>query len=107
MAILIALVGLYFMLRELIPLLNAKRTGVIRTRGHTRKRIERSVDPERFEGLCRQRFQGMGLGLVIIGLGVLWLLIGIWALIPALIVSAWAAARARKPKKKAVADEFA
>lgn len=106
MHILLGLVGLFFILRELIPLMNARRTGVIHTRGHSRKRVERAVEPERFEGLCRKRHEGIKLGLVVIGLGVVWFLIGFWALIPALIVSLWAAARARKPRPKPVADEF-
>ena len=53
MHILLGLVGLFFILRELIPLLNARRTGVIHTRGHSRKRVERAAEPGRFEGLCR------------------------------------------------------
>ena len=106
MHILLGLVGLYFILRELIPQLNAKRTGVIHTRGHNRKRVERVAEPERFEALCRQRYEGMVLGLAIMGLGIVWFLIGIWAVIPAMVVSGWAATRARRRRPIPVADEF-
>ena len=106
MPYLLGLVGLFFILRELGPLMNARRLGVIYTRGHRRTRVERGYEPDRFEGLCRKRHEGIRLGLVIIGLGVVWFLVGIWALIPAILVSLWAAARARKPRPKPVADEF-
>ncbi len=45
---------------------------MIQTRGHRRVKVERATEPERFRGLCRQRFRGMGLGLLVIGVGVIW-----------------------------------
>ena len=90
--------GAFLILKELIPLLLALSSGVIRTRGHNRKSVEKAGDPERFRSLCRQRFKAMGLGLLVIATGVLWYFLGIFALIPSFIIGAVMAANARKPK---------
>jgi|JI102314A2RNA_FD_contig_61_72991_length_649_multi_1_in_0_out_0_2 hypothetical protein len=52
------LAGLFLMLRSLLPWLEAQRSGAVKTRGVRPQRIERTVDPERFKGLCRQRLSG-------------------------------------------------
>ncbi len=65
--------GLFLILKELLPWLEAKRTGVIHTRGHRRVKVGKAVDPERFQGLCRQRVRSMGLGLIVIAFGFGWL----------------------------------
>lgn len=103
-----SLAGLYLILRELFPLMGAWKTGVIRTRGHNPKKVSRADEPERFASLCRNRYNGMGIGLLAIGFGILWIFFGLFALIPAVIVSLVLAARARKPKaaKTVVVDEF-
>jgi hypothetical protein len=64
--------GLFLILKELAPLLGALSSGVIHTRGHRRQKVERAVDPERFKALCRNRYKGIGLGLLAIAVGVGW-----------------------------------
>ncbi|MND70855.1 hypothetical protein D3C80_623720 [compost metagenome] len=64
--------GLFLMLRELLPLLKARQTGVIRSTGHAGRRIERAVDPERFEGLCRARLKAASAGGLLALGGVVW-----------------------------------
>ncbi|WP_312783134.1 hypothetical protein [Brevundimonas sp.] len=64
--------GLFLMLRELLPLLKARQTGVIRSKGHAGRRIERAVDPERFEGLCRARLKAAGAGGLLAVGGLVW-----------------------------------
>ena len=63
--------GLFLMLRELL-LLKARQTGVIRSKGHAGRRIERAVDPERFEGLCRARLKAAGAGGLLAVGGLVW-----------------------------------
>ena len=60
-----ALAGLFLMLRSLMPWLQARRTGVIRTLGARPQRVERATDPERFEALCRNRLSALVPGLAI------------------------------------------
>lgn len=69
--------GVVLILKELIPLLNAQASGVIYSRGHSRKRVERALDPERFAALCRNRWKAMGLGGLAIAIGVGWLALGV------------------------------
>jgi hypothetical protein len=67
--------GLFLMLREGLPLLRAYQTGVIRTRGHRPRDILRADEPERFNGLIKQRLKlagGAGV-LVLAGMGYLLL----------------------------------
>ena len=41
--------GLFLIMRELVPLLRARSSGVVYTKGHARRRVARADDPERFE----------------------------------------------------------
>ncbi|WEK57425.1 MAG: hypothetical protein P0Y52_12895 [Candidatus Brevundimonas phytovorans] len=68
----VVLGGLVLILREGWPLLEAQRTGVIRSKGYSARRIERSAEPERFEALCRTRRQAVGAGALAVLGGVFW-----------------------------------
>ena len=50
-----SLAGLYLILRDLFPWMEAQRSGVLRTRGHNPRRVLRSEEPERFRALLRNR----------------------------------------------------
>ena len=54
-----ALAGLFLMLRSFLPWLEAQRSGVIKTQGHRPQKVERKVEPERFQALCRHRLGGV------------------------------------------------
>ncbi|RZJ02750.1 MAG: ABC transporter ATP-binding protein [Brevundimonas sp.] len=101
--------GLFLILRDLFPWLEAKRSGVLKTRGYSPKRVLRSEDPERFKGYLRNRVDGMVIGLLAIGFGIGWVLFGLFALILIVPIGAIMTAMNRRGKKKArvVADEFA
>lgn len=71
------LAGVFLILRELIPLLQARSSGVVYTKGHARRRVARADDPERFQALCRGRFKAMGLGAVIIAIALAWLVVNL------------------------------
>ncbi len=71
------LAGLFLILRELIPLLQAQSSGVVYTKGHNRRRVVRADDPERFQALCRGRFKAMGLGAIIIAIALAWLVVNL------------------------------
>ncbi|MFC5389424.1 hypothetical protein U0030_13280 [Brevundimonas bullata] len=71
------LAGLFLILRELVPLLQARSSGVVYTKGHSRRRVARADDPERFQALCRGRFKAMGLGAVIIAIALAWLAVNL------------------------------
>jgi uncharacterized membrane protein len=58
-----ALAGVFLMLRSLLPWLEARRSGVIKTQGARVQRIERSAEPDRFDALCRKRLGGVLPGL--------------------------------------------
>ena len=77
MQFLLMVAGVILILKELIPVLQAQASGVIYSRGHSRKRVERAVDPERFRALCRNRWKAMSLGLLAIGIGIGWLCLGV------------------------------
>ncbi|MFK0300326.1 hypothetical protein ACIQTU_14035 [Brevundimonas sp. NPDC090276] len=64
-------------MRELVPLLRARSSGVVYTKGHARRRVARADDPERFEALCRTRFKAMGLGAIVIAVGLGWLVVNL------------------------------
>ena len=100
------LAGIIMVLRELIPLLAAHSSGRIRARGHGKKIVLRTEEPERFKALCRNRVNAMGIGFLAMGFGVLWAFFHIFALIPALIVGGVMAANARKPRRPSAADAF-
>jgi len=67
--------GLFVMLREGLPLFEARRTGVIRSKGHSARRIERSAEPERFTALCRARLRAVGAGALVAFSGTVWTVI--------------------------------
>ena len=73
----VIVVGLFLIMRELIPLLQARSSGVVYTKGHARRRVARADDPERFEALCRNRFKSMGLGVLVVAIGLGWLLVNL------------------------------
>ena len=64
--------GLFLMLRDGLPLLEARRTGAIRSKGHSPRRIELSAEPERFEALCRARQKAVGAGALVALGGAVW-----------------------------------
>ncbi len=68
------LAGLFLILKDLVPLTAALGTGAIQTRGHRRQKVERATDPQRFRNLCRNRYRGIGLGLVVVAAGIGWAL---------------------------------
>ena len=100
------LAGLYLILKELIPLIGAWNSGVIRTRGYRPVKVARAVEPERFKGLCRQYVNRMGLGFLAIAFGICWAFFWLLALIPAVIASLMLASNARRPRQVRVADTF-
>jgi hypothetical protein len=65
--------GLLLLLRELIPWMEAARTGTIRTRGTRAQTVSRAEDPERFKALLQRRFSAAGPGALFIIGGLVWL----------------------------------
>ena len=63
------LAGLLLVLRELLPLMQARRSGVIYTQGPRREKVARDTDPDRFEALCRKRRKAMTPGLILLAIG--------------------------------------
>lgn len=61
--------GLYLGLRDLLPYLGAKRSGVITRKGARAVRVRRDEDPERFDQLLANRAKGtaVGFGLAMAG----------------------------------------
>ena len=104
----IFLAGLYLLLRDLIPWLKSQQTGETRTKAYNSKKVLRSEEPERFVALQKNRTDGIVLGLMVIGVGLAWLLFGIFSLVlllPIGAVMAYTRKRAQK-RMKAVANEF-
>lgn len=101
--------GIYLILRDLFPWLEAQRTGVLKTRGYTPKRVLRSEEPDRFKAYLRNRVDGMIIGLLAIGFGICWTFFGLFALILIVPIGAIMTMMNNRGKKKAkvVADEFA
>ncbi len=64
------LAGLFLGLRDLFPLLAAKRSGVIVRKGARAVRVERGADPEGFARLLANRSKGttVGFGIAMLGL---------------------------------------
>ena len=104
-----SLAGLYLILRDLFPWLEAQRSGVLRTRGYNRKRVLRAEDHERFRALLRNRVDGMIIGLLAVGVGICWAFFGLFALILIFPIAAIMTGMSKRGKTKAkvVADEFA
>ena len=100
--------GLVLILRELIPFLQSQRTGVVHSRGHNRKRVLRAEEPLRFKALLRNRTDGMIIGLMVIGMGVAWRFVGLFALLLILPIGALMTAMSKRSTKKArvVSEEF-
>ncbi len=65
--------GLAMLLTQGLPLLAARRSGVLISKAYGAPRIERAADPERFETLFRQRRNALGLPLILIGVGAVFL----------------------------------
>ncbi|MDZ4362023.1 hypothetical protein [Brevundimonas sp.] len=63
------LAGIFLILKELVPLVGAWRSGAIMTWGHRPVRVTRAQEPDRFKGLCRQRFKDMRFGALAIAVG--------------------------------------
>lgn len=72
--------GFYFGLRSLLHWMAAQSTGVIRRQGASTQKIERAVDPERFNALLKQRLNGLIQGLCCVVGGLAWLIYNFWAL---------------------------
>lgn len=64
--------GLFLVLREGVPWLKARASGVIYTRGHRRHKVLRADEPERFAALAAHRFRAMGTGALVLALAVGW-----------------------------------
>ncbi|MBX3485553.1 hypothetical protein [Phenylobacterium sp.] len=104
----IFLAGLYLLLRDLIPWLKSQQTGETRTKAYNSKKVLRSEEPERFSALQKNRTDGIVVGLMVIGVGLAFLLFGIFSLVlllPIGAVMAYTRNRAQK-RMKAVANEF-
>ncbi|NEX94437.1 hypothetical protein [Caulobacter sp. 17J65-9] len=73
----VVLAGLFLLLRDAVPLFEAHRTGVVRTRGSRPQKVERASEPDRFAGLVGQRFRSLvGPALLILG-GLVWLFLAL------------------------------
>ncbi|WP_439470349.1 hypothetical protein [Brevundimonas sp.] len=77
--------GLLLALRELLPWMEANRTGRIRTRGDRAQTVLRDEDPERFKALLKKRFNAAGPGALFVIGGVVWLA---WNLLGLLMMAA-------------------
>lgn len=91
--IVVVLAGLFLLLRDLLPYIAARRTGAIRTRGHSPKLVLRSEEPSRFNALCRNRIDGVTGGAMVIVVSPLLSFISLLA--PVLILPVWAIMTAR------------
>lgn len=102
------LAGLYLILRDLLPFLEAHRSGAVRTRGYKRQVVRRAEEPERFKRLVRNHVDGMLIGLLAVLFGILWTFFGLFALIALFPIGALMTVIAKRSKKSAVrlAEEF-
>ena len=102
------LAGLYLIVRDLLPFLEAHRSGAVRTRGYKRQTVRRAEEPERFRRLVRNHVDGMLVGLLAVVFGVLWTFFGLFALFALLPIGALMTAIAKRSKKSGgrVAEEF-
>ncbi len=92
------LAGLYLILRDLFPYLDARRTGVLRTRGYKPRKVSRAEEPERFRTLLRNRTDGMIIGVLAIVFGVLWAFLWFLALFALIPIGAIMTAMSRRSK---------
>jgi hypothetical protein len=97
-----SLAGIYLILRDLLPFLEAQRTGILHTRGYNRRKVLRADEPERFKALLRNRTDGMILGLLAIVFGILWLVFWVLALFALIPIGAIMTAMARRSKKSTI-----
>lgn len=102
------LAGLYLFLRDLLPFLEAHRSGVVRTRGYKREAVRRSEDPARFKALLRNHIDGMLIGLLAVLFGILWTFFGLFALIAIFPIGALMTSMVRRSKKasRRIAEAF-
>ncbi len=72
--ILIALyaAGLFLLLREAIPWLRARSSGVVHARGQRRTAVNRDVEPDRYAALMQTRSKAMWPGGIMVLVAVLW-----------------------------------
>lgn len=66
--------GLVLLMREAVPWIRAKSSGVGYTRGHRREAVRREENPERFSRLMDRRFRAMGPGALMLVVAVIWTL---------------------------------
>lgn len=97
-----SLAGIYLILKDLFPYLEAQSTGVLHTRGHNRRRVLRAEEPDRFRVLLKNRTNGMLIGLMAVGFGVLWAFLGLLALIALIPIGLGMTALLRGPGKAGV-----
>ncbi len=72
------LAGCALLLSRGLPLLTAHRTGVLVGKGYSAQRIDRAVDPERFEALMKRRRAELAVPLIVILVGSLFLAQFVW-----------------------------
>ena len=65
--------GLFLMLREFLPWVEARRTGRVRRKGARAQIVTREAEPERFEALLQNRLKAAGSGALLILGGLGWL----------------------------------
>ena len=69
------LAALFMLIKEGVPIAKALTTGVILTRGHRRVRVERIVEPDRFQRLLVGRVKLLGIG---VGAAVVFVLFSVF-----------------------------
>ncbi|WP_420479695.1 hypothetical protein [Brevundimonas sp. FT23028] len=76
--------GIFLAAREILPWLDARRTGVIRTRGDRPRPVLRTEEPDRFHALANRRLGAAGTGLLLLigGLSALF-----WSVVDLVLVS--------------------
>ncbi|WP_292228177.1 hypothetical protein [Brevundimonas sp.] len=64
--------GLFLLLREAVPWLRARSSGVVYTRGQRRTAVHRDVEPDRYAALQSNRTRAMWPGLIMVLVALLW-----------------------------------
>jgi len=75
--------GLFFVFRDLIPYLAAKRSGVITRRGYSAIKVSRDQEPERFANLLASRAKGVAFGFALSGGGLVAVVVAVFGMIAA------------------------
>ena len=70
--------GLFVLWTQGLPLLNAMRTGVLVSRAFGAPKIDRRVEPERFDRLMRERRGVLAVPTILIIVGLLLIVQGAW-----------------------------